>query len=123
MADLLASVLDAHGGLDAWRSVEGITAAVTMGGPFWRRKGWPTPTVEYTIDIDPRRLHAELSPFTAPDVTLRLDGDPERVELLRQAPFASRLDPRRSFDGLTAESSWRIPFASATSSATPCGTT
>lgn len=75
MADLLASVLDAHGGLDAWRSVEGITAAVTMGGPFWRRKGWPTPTVEYTIDIDPRRLHAELSPFTAPDVTLRLDGD------------------------------------------------
>lgn len=34
----------------------------------------------------------------------------ERVELLRQAPFASRLDPRRSFDGLTAESSWDDPL-------------
>jgi hypothetical protein len=28
MADLLNSVLDAHGGLDAWASVEGLTVVV-----------------------------------------------------------------------------------------------
>ncbi|MDX6490377.1 MAG: hypothetical protein QOD43_622, partial [Gaiellaceae bacterium] len=39
--DLLASVLDAHGGLDRWARVDTITARLSIGGPFWGRKGWP----------------------------------------------------------------------------------
>jgi hypothetical protein len=41
MIDLLASVLDAHGGVDRWARVHTITARISIGGPFWGRKGWP----------------------------------------------------------------------------------
>jgi hypothetical protein len=38
---LLASVLDAHGGVDRWARVHSITARLSIRGPFWGRKGWP----------------------------------------------------------------------------------
>jgi len=41
MSDLLASVLDAHGGVDRWARVHTITARLSIGGPFWGRKGCP----------------------------------------------------------------------------------
>ena len=41
MDHLLKSVLDAHGGLANWRAVTGLTAKLSLGGPFWEFRGWP----------------------------------------------------------------------------------
>jgi hypothetical protein len=39
MDELLAEVIDAHGGLDRWSRITGMTARMTIGGPFWAYKG------------------------------------------------------------------------------------
>ena len=49
---LLAEVLEAHGGIDRWRSFTQVTATVVTGGFLWGMKG---------IDIDsaPRSMTSE----------------------------------------------------------------
>jgi hypothetical protein len=41
MDELLASVLDAHGGLESWNRLTKLTARLSLGGPFWADRGWP----------------------------------------------------------------------------------
>src|ERR1700737_1346572 len=41
MDELLARVLDAHGGLERWSSLEALTARLSVGGPFWGLRGFP----------------------------------------------------------------------------------
>ncbi len=41
MNDLLAAVLDAHGGVENWSNVAMLTAKMSLGGPFWVARGWP----------------------------------------------------------------------------------
>ena len=38
MDELLARVLDAHGGLDNWSKVTTLRVKLELGGPFWRRE-------------------------------------------------------------------------------------
>jgi hypothetical protein len=56
MNELLASIVEAHGGLDRWRSFNRVEATIVTGGAFWGMKN-------LTQDQDPRRmavsLHAE----------------------------------------------------------------
>jgi hypothetical protein len=55
MNDLLVGVLDAHGGVDRWARVHTITAHLSIGGPFWGRKGWPEIFGEQTtLELDTR---------------------------------------------------------------------
>ena len=41
MDELLARVLDAHGGLERWSGLEALTARLSVGGPFWGLRGFP----------------------------------------------------------------------------------
>ncbi|MBB5890111.1 hypothetical protein [Kutzneria kofuensis] len=43
MTDLLNSVIEAHGGLDAWSSVDGLTVAMTAGDHRHPRRCRPSP--------------------------------------------------------------------------------
>ena len=46
MSNLLARVLEVHGGLDRWRERTSLTAAIVTGGGLWALKGLvqdPTP--------------------------------------------------------------------------------
>ena len=61
MNELLTKVLDAHGGLERWRSYNQVEATVVAGGGFFPLKG----VLQYA---DPRRLtvwlHGERSSLT-----------------------------------------------------------
>jgi|SRR5271163_527667 len=81
MDALLASVLDAHGGLEAWAGVTKLTAQVSAGGVFWTLRGWPDVYADGTVELDARREHITFKPFTAPDRISVLDVDPERVTI------------------------------------------
>jgi hypothetical protein len=108
MDDLVAHVLDVHGGLDRWSGIGALTARTSIGGRFWSAKGWPEPVLEETVEIDPHRQHAVLTPFTAPDRAFTLDVDPERVDI-RAADgrvVQERTEPRASFAGLGLTSPW-----------------
>jgi hypothetical protein len=52
MDDLLAQVIDAHGGLDRWSRRTGMTARMTIGGPFWAYKGQPGILGHETVEAD-----------------------------------------------------------------------
>jgi hypothetical protein len=78
--DLLVDVLDAHGGVDRWARVHTITAHLSIGGPFWGRKGWPGIFGEQTtLELDTRREHIVVTPFTDLDRRSVFDVNPERI--------------------------------------------
>ena len=93
---LLADVLDAHGGLENWNAVTGLTAKLSLGGPFWGARGWPDVYRDQTVTLDAHREHITFTPFTAPDRTSVLDVDPERVAIGRTTATSSRSARRRA---------------------------
>jgi hypothetical protein len=107
MDELLAGVLDAHGGLESWQAVTKLTARLSLGGPFWAARGWPGIYADQTVTLDAHREHITFAPFTAPDRASVLDVDPERVTVQSTdgAVLEQRADPRSSyplpFDPLT----------------------
>jgi hypothetical protein len=99
MDELLASVLDGHGGLENWNSVTKLTARLSLGGPFWAARGWPDIYANQTVTLDARREHITFAPFTAPDRASVLDVDPERVTIQTTdgEVVEERTDPRSSY--------------------------
>ena len=106
MNDLLAKIIDAHGGLDRWNGYEKVEATIVSGGGFFPFKG-------VRGDPSPRRvsvwLHEQRSsilPFGAPDQ--RATFTPERiaVEKLDGKTLAERWAPRDSFAGHQMSTPW-----------------
>src|ERR1700704_6845529 len=102
MNDLLVGVLDAHGGVDRWARVHTITAHLSIGGPFWDRKGWPEIFGEQTtLELDTRREHIVVTPFTGLDRRSVFDVNPERIVVDTDGGGAvqGREVPRAPFSG------------------------
>ena len=99
MDELLAKVLDAHGGLERWNSITKLTARLSYGGPFWAARGWPDVYADQTVTIDAHHEYITFSPFTAPDRVSVLEVDPERVTIKTSdgQVVEERTDPRASF--------------------------
>jgi hypothetical protein len=99
MDQLLAGVLEAHGGLTSWHSATKLTARLSLAGPFWAARGWPDVYANQTVMLDPRREHITFAPFGAPDGVSVLDVDPERVSIQTTdgQVVDERRDPRASF--------------------------
>lgn len=124
MNDLLANVLETHGGLEQWSKVNQLTAQLSLGGPFWGWKGWPDVYAGQTVTVDPRREHITFEPFTGPGRVSSLEvaaGSPERVEI-REAGgqlVDGRDDPRGTFPAYENETPWdAVQVAYFTSAAT-----
>jgi hypothetical protein len=110
MDKLLSEVIDAHGGLARWSAVTGLTAHMTIGGPFWALKGQPAVLGEQTVDLDARREHIGLTPFGGADWTLEFGAGPEHVVVrdVEGDVVEERTDPRASFTGLGVTSAWDL---------------
>jgi hypothetical protein len=109
MIDLLASVLDAHGGVDRWTRVHTITARLSIGGPFWGRKGWPEIFGDQTtVEFDTRRQHIVVMPFNGVDRRSVFDVSPERIVVYTNDGIAvdRRDNPRASFAGYEVTTPW-----------------
>src|SRR3954447_6978873 len=81
MSKLLADVIEAHGGLDRWRSVSLGEATIVTGGGLWGLKG-------LVQDANPRRMtvslheeRASVKPFGDPD--WHTEFTPERIAIVR----------------------------------------
>jgi hypothetical protein len=108
MDELLSRVLDSHGGLPNWEEVDGLTAEMSLGGPFWESLGWPGVYDDQTVVIDARREHITFSPFTAPDRTSVFQVAPERVEIRTSdgRVVESRENPRPGFPAFAPGVAW-----------------
>lgn len=106
MNELLARVIDAHGGIDCWNRYERVEATIVSGGGLFRLKGVPQ-------DPTPRRmtvwLHEERSsvfPFGAPDQRTMFTPESVAIEKLDGKIIAERHIPRDSFAGHQISTSW-----------------
>jgi hypothetical protein len=109
MISLLTSVLDAHGGMDRWERVNTITARLSIGGPFWGRKGWPDIFgAETTLEFDAHRQHIVVTPFNGVEQYSVFDVAPERVVVYTRDGIVvdRRDDPRASFAGYEVTTPW-----------------
>ncbi len=106
MDELLARVIDVHGGMKRWNGYEKVEATIVSGGGFFPLKGVPQ-------DSSPRRmsvwLHEErssVSPYGAPDQ--RTVFTPERIaiEKLDGTLVAERRAPKDSFAGHQMSTPW-----------------
>jgi hypothetical protein len=106
MNELLARIIDAHGGLDHWNRFEKVEATIVSGGGLFRLKGVPQ-------DSTPRRmtvwLHEERSsvfPFGASDQRTMFTPGSVAIEKLDGTIVARRQVPRDSFAGHQMNTPW-----------------
>src|SRR5258705_9720297 len=99
MNQLLARIIDAHGGMERWGGHEKVEATIVSGGGFFPLKG-------VLQDPDPRRmtawLHEERSsvlPYGAPDQRTMFTPERIAIEKLGGTLVAERYAPRDSFAG------------------------
>ncbi|HTF79911.1 MAG TPA: hypothetical protein VK620_37320 [Bradyrhizobium sp.] len=106
MNELLAGILDAHGGMDRWRAYQKVEATIVTGGGFFALKG-------VLQDPNPRRmtawLHEERSsvtPYGAPDQRTMFTSDRIAIEKLDGTLVAERHAPKDSFAGHQMNTPW-----------------
>jgi len=106
MIELLDRVIDAHGGLERWRSYEKVDATIVSGGGFFALKG-------LLQDSDPRRmtvwLHEERSsvmPYGASDQRTMFTPDRIAIEKINGTVLAERRAPKDSFAGHQMNTPW-----------------
>lgn len=106
MSQLLAEVIEAHGGMERWRAFEKVDATIVTGGGFFGLKG-------LVQDSDPRRmtvwLHEQRSsvlPYGAPDQRTMFTPERIAIEKLDGAVVAERRAPKDSFAGHQMNTPW-----------------
>jgi hypothetical protein len=106
MNALLASILDAHGGLDRWKGFETVDATIVSGGGLFPLKGVPQ-------DAQPRRMtvwlheeRASVAPYGAPDQRTLFTPERVAIEKLDGTLVAERKVPRDSFAGHQMHTPW-----------------
>ena len=106
--DLLAHVIEAHGGLDRWNQFNSVTATIVTGGGLWALKG-------VVQDPNPREmtgaLHAERAsvlPFGQPDWRTAFTLDRIAIETTSGTIVRERADPRASFARHTMNTHWDL---------------
>ncbi|MBY0299439.1 MAG: hypothetical protein K2X71_25960 [Methylobacterium sp.] len=106
MSTLLASVLDAHGGIVRWKGFEAVEATIVTQGDLWGIKGLHQ-------DANPRRmtvrLHeqwASVAPFGGPDRHTSFTADRIAIERSDGTVERERWAPRQSFEGHRLDTPW-----------------
>lgn len=106
MNQLLAKILDAHGGMNRWNEYHKVEATIVSGGGLFPLKGIPQ-------DPAPRRmtvwLHEERSsvrPYGAPDQRTMFTPERIAIEKLDGTLIAERLAPKDSFAGHQMNTPW-----------------
>jgi hypothetical protein len=106
MNALLASILDAHGGLARWHGYQSVDATIVIGGGLFPLKG-------VVQDANPRRMtvrlheeHASVMPYGAPDQRSVFTPDRVAVERLDGTLIVERRAPRDSFAAHQMHTPW-----------------
>jgi len=106
MADLLSSVIAAHGGLDRWRTVRAIDVTFNFSGELLDLKGFPGHRrPSFSVDAaTPRTVFQRLGDESDD----RWIFTPHRVWIERRdgTTVEERFDPRAAFAGHVRETPW-----------------
>jgi hypothetical protein len=109
MNTLAQKIVNAHGGVDAWKKFSSLTARLRQGGALWHLKGHGGKLDETNVTVGLGDEWASHHPFGAegkvshfqPEKVEIKNGDGQIVEVLE--------NPRASFAGHTLETPWSEP--------------
>jgi hypothetical protein len=103
--NLLKIATDAHGGLNAWNQFESVRASVSIGGALWDQKQLPGLFNNSRVDL---KLRQQEVITDLPDIAERIVFTPGQVSLESDhgTRLDTRIDPRSSFAGQSADSKW-----------------
>jgi hypothetical protein len=103
---LLDQVLEAHGGLEAWRSAREIGAEIRSGGFALLSKGIARPFRHYETRVAVDRPRTVIEPYPRPGRRGVFEGDSVRIESDDGGTLAARHDVRRLFPGVRRRLRW-----------------
>jgi len=106
VADLLNSVLLAHGGLDKWRQFSRVHATIITGGQLWAIKGQPQDPQPRQITVALDHEWASVRPFGADDQKSDFTSQRVAIEKLDGRVVSERHNPRESFNGHEFATPW-----------------
>ena len=105
MDSLLKLALEAHGGLKAWNRVQSLKANVSIGGVLWDQKQLPGLFKNTRVELKLQYQHVITHLV---DIDERIVFTPNQISLETESGnfLDTRLDPRSTFAGHTADSKW-----------------
>jgi hypothetical protein len=119
--ELLAKIIDAHGGMDRWKAYKKVDVTIVSGGGFFALKGM----IE---DPDPRGMkvwlhedRASLLPYGAPYQRWVFTPEKIIIEKVDGTLIAERRSPKDSFAGHQMNTPWDPLHIGAISMARPYG--
>ena len=104
--ELLARVLDAHGGLERWRRYARVQASIVSGGGLFALKGLPQDPTPRRMTVWLHEQRASVAPFGAPDQRSMFTPERVAIEKLDGSEVARRFAPRDSFAGHQWNTHW-----------------
>jgi hypothetical protein len=105
MSDLLRTAIDAHGGMNRWRRIDGIRIAGSITGAIWfaKSRGDVLKNVEFTVDTKRQLLTMD---FPGEDKRTVFKGDMVAVLNSKGEVTAKNDHAERSFDGHKLDTPW-----------------
>src|SRR5215475_1150557 len=85
MPDLLAQVIEAHGGLARWQSVRHVQANVSVSGPFWAQRSVPKAALaRLNVHLEPHVQRVTLHPWFDRRSSFTLTVQPETATITHE---------------------------------------
>lgn len=106
MNELLATAIEAHGGLERWRRIKAFTAELSITGAIWHFKGQPDIVRQVTLQASTREQQVRLTPFTAPGLSCLFEEGQLSLIDSDGRIVAHRQHPQQTYAGHTVESQW-----------------
>ena len=105
MNNLLAFAIEAHGGLNAWKTLQSLHANISIGGALWDQKGLPGLFKNTHVEL---KLPSQHVVAHLVDVDERIVFTPKQISLESEAGkiLDTRNAPRSAFAGQSADSKW-----------------
>jgi hypothetical protein len=106
MNDLLANILDAHGGIARWNRYEKMVATIVSGGGFFPLKGVPQDSSPRQMTVWLRKERSSVFPYGASDQRSMFTPERIAIEKLDGTIVAERRAPKDSFAGHQMSTPW-----------------
>lgn len=106
MHELLARILEAHGGMERWNGYDRVEATIVSGGGFFSLKGVPQDPTPRRMTVWLHEQRSSVLPYGAPDQRTMFTPERIAIEKLDGNPVAERYAPRDAFAGHQMSTPW-----------------
>lgn len=103
---LLAEALEAHGGVERWRQLQGLSSTIVSGGTLWEVKGVDMPPIPRIATTEFHRQWMSVTPFGEPDWTMTWLPKRVVIEASDGSLIAERDNPRGAFADHDYDTPW-----------------